>query len=89
MEQEIPVTKIEQGVESAQQVSRQQKPVQVKEISSQLSEAFTDFTKSETYHQLQETAGKFKEYVKKNPVPATLYSLSAGFLAGLLLKRRR
>ena len=62
----------------------------VKEIISEtLSEAFASFRKSESYEQILQNVEKTREYIKKNPSHALLYSLAAGALVGLFLKRKR
>ncbi|NMW21338.1 MAG: hypothetical protein HKK67_06850 [Chlorobiaceae bacterium] len=91
MEQEVPVIIHEhESMDPAQERQRETFiPEQVKEIGNNLSEAFMSFKESESYELLVKSAEKVKEYITKNPGQALLYSLAAGALFGLVLKRKR
>jgi ElaB/YqjD/DUF883 family membrane-anchored ribosome-binding protein len=88
MENGIPVTNVEKNPDQTLHNERPHVPEQVREISEQLSGAFKDFTKSQRYRQLQTSAEKAKDYIRNNPLPATLYALGAGMFLGFLLKRK-
>ena len=91
MEQEVPVIIHEhESMDPAQE--RQGEtfiPEQVKEIGDTLSEAFMSFKESESYDLMVKSVEKVKEFIKNNPGQALLYSLGAGTLFGLLIKRKR
>jgi ElaB/YqjD/DUF883 family membrane-anchored ribosome-binding protein len=90
MEQEVPV--IIHGHDTVDPVKEPQSetffPEQVKEIGENLSEAFSRFKESESYDLLLKSAEKAKEYVVKNPAQAMLYTLGAGALFGLLMRKK-
>ncbi len=91
MEQEAPVT-INSGNPFNSENSPQHEadfPEQVKEIGDSLSEAFAHFRKSQYYGQIVKGTESAKEYIKKNPVPAILYSLGTGVLIALLMRKKR
>ena len=91
MEQEVQVTihssQPDNTVEAEPQETRI--PEHMKGIGDTLTEAFSCFRKSDSYNQLLKGAEKTKEYVRKNPGQAVLYSLGAGALFGLFMKRKR
>jgi len=91
MEQEVQVTIHSSQPDNLSEEEPQETriPGQVKEISEALSEAFSCFRESESYNQLLKSAEKAREYIRKNPGQAMLYSLGAGALFGLFMKRKR
>ncbi len=91
MEQEVQVTiHSSQPTNSSKEEPQENRiPEQVKEISKTLSEAFSCFRESESYSQLLKSTEKAREYIRKNPGQAMMYSLGAGALFGLFMKRKR
>ncbi|MEI8185885.1 MAG: hypothetical protein WCG19_04220 [Chlorobiaceae bacterium] len=91
MEQEVPV--IIHDHEHTDPAKAPQRetfiPEQVKEIGDTISEAFSKFKESESYDLLVKSAEKAKEYIVKNPAQSILYSLGAGALFGLLMRKKR
>jgi ElaB/YqjD/DUF883 family membrane-anchored ribosome-binding protein len=90
MEQEVPVVIHEhKSMDPAKKPSSESIfPEKVTEIGDTLSEAFASFKESEAYDLLLQSADKIKEYIKKNPAQALLYSLGAGALLGLLIRKK-
>ncbi len=64
-------------------------PDQLQEIGDTLLEAFSSFKESESFDLLVKSAEKVREYIKKNPGQALLYSLGAGAFLGLLMRKKR
>ncbi len=91
MEQEVQVTiHSSQPVNPSEEEPREARiPPQENEIIKTLSEAFSCFRESESYRQLLKSAETAREYIKKNPGQALLYSLGAGALFGLFMKKKR
>ncbi|NTW11108.1 MAG: hypothetical protein HGA26_07095, partial [Chlorobiaceae bacterium] len=44
---------------------------------------------SEAYEQIEKIFEETKEYIRKNPARAMLYSLGAGAVLGLFMRKRR
>ena len=63
-------------------------PEMVKEIKESLVEVFERFRESESYARLEKSSETVREYIKQKPTQAMLYSLGAGTLFGLLMRRR-
>ncbi len=63
-------------------------PEMVNEVKESLLELFEQFRESDSYARLEKGAETVKEYIKNNPAQAMLYSLGAGTLLGLLMRRR-
>lgn len=91
MEQEVPITVKSSTPFDTEKTPQQETafPDQVKAIGETLSEALARIRKSQYYDQLLKSTESAKEYIKKNPVPAILYSLGAGALIGLLMRKKR
>jgi len=89
MDQEIPVT-IHSGkpTEFAEEPLNET-PNQISDISETVCEFFSSFKKSELGTLLLKGAHETTEYIKKNPGQAMLFSVGAGALFGLLLKKKR
>jgi len=91
MEQEVQVTihssQPDNNLEGEPQETRI--PEQINTISDTLTEAFARFRESESYNQLLKSAEKAREYIRKYPGQSMLYSLGAGALFGLFMKRKR
>ncbi|MEI7694853.1 MAG: hypothetical protein WCI64_04295 [Chlorobium sp.] len=64
-------------------------PKPERNIGETLSDAFLFFRESEPGNLLMQGAEKAKEYIKKNPAQAMLFSLGTGALLGLLMKKQR
>lgn len=91
MEQEVPVT-IKSGTPFDSEKSALHEaeiPDQVREIGDTLAEALARFRKSQYYDQILKGTESAKEYIRKNPVPAILYSVGAGTLIALLMRKKR
>ncbi|EAT59080.1 hypothetical protein [Chlorobium ferrooxidans] len=91
MEQEVPVI-IQSGEPKEPAKTSQQEtsiPDQVKEIGETLSEIFARLRESESYDKLLEGVETAKEYVRKYPAKALLYTLGAGAFFGLLIRKKR
>ncbi len=91
MEQEVQVTIHSSQPENTGEAEPQKTriPDHIKEISDALSDAFSCFRESESCNQLLKSAEKAREYIRKNPAQALLYSLGAGALFGFFMKRKR
>ncbi len=91
MEQEVQVTIHSSQPDNTVEAEPQKTciPEQIKEISDTLKEAFSCFRESESYNLLVKSAENAREYIRKNPGQAMLYSLGAGALFGLFMKRKR
>ncbi|MFZ4524420.1 MAG: hypothetical protein ACOYOE_02455 [Chlorobium sp.] len=92
MEQEVQVTihsSQPDNTTDAEATQETRIPDKIKEIGDTLTEAFSCFRKSESCNQFLESAKKAREYIRKNPGQAMLYSLGAGALLGLFMKRKR
>ena len=91
MEQEVQVTIHSSQPENPIEEQPQETCItdQINDIRDTLLEAFSSFRKSESYLQLLKNAEKAKEYIRNNPGQALLYSLGAGALFGLFMKRKR
>jgi len=91
MEQEVPVViHSDAPCDQAQEPLRASPiPDQIKEISESISESFSRFKESPSYEQLLDRAEKTREYIRKYPAQAMLYSLGAGALLGLIFRRKR
>lgn len=91
MEQEVPVVIHSEAPGGPAQDTRRENPIpeQVKEISENISEAFSRFKESPSYEQLLDRAEKTREYIRKNPVQSMFYSVGAGALLGLFIRRKR
>jgi hypothetical protein len=91
MEQEVPVI-IHSG-EQNEPANKPHKetsiPEQVKEIGETLSETFARIRESDSYDRILEHAETAREYIRKYPGKAMLYSLGAGALFGLLMRKKR
>ncbi|NTU97103.1 MAG: hypothetical protein HGA62_04715 [Chlorobiaceae bacterium] len=90
MEQEVPV--IIHGEHEPLPGKPGEEPViadQLKEIGHSLSEVMTSFRESESYEQIEQVFEQTKDYIRKNPARAMLYSLGAGALLGLFMRKRR
>jgi ElaB/YqjD/DUF883 family membrane-anchored ribosome-binding protein len=91
MEQEVPVIihsgEKKEPVEEPQQETRI--PEQIKEIGETLSEVVSSFRESESYEQIEKAIEQAKDFIRKKPTQAMLYSLGAGALLGLLMRKRR
>jgi hypothetical protein len=91
MEQEVPVI-----MKSGEQKNPEQKPQhdntipeQVKEIGETLAEAFARFRESDSYERILEGVETAREYIRKYPGKAMLYTLGAGAFFGLLMGKKR
>jgi hypothetical protein len=90
MEQEVPVIiHGEHDVPSGEPREDAALAGQLKEIGQTLSEVVTSFRESESYDQLEKIYEQTKEYIRKNPARAMLYSLGAGAFLGLFMRKRR
>jgi ElaB/YqjD/DUF883 family membrane-anchored ribosome-binding protein len=90
MEQDVPV--IIHGEHDAPSGEPLQEPViaeQLKEIGHTLSEVAASFKESEAYEQIEKVFDEAKEYIRKNPARAMLYSLGAGAVLGLFMRKKR
>ncbi|MEI6758317.1 MAG: hypothetical protein FDX18_08195 [Chlorobium sp.] len=91
MEQEVPV--IIHNSQSTDPVKEPQSetniPELLREFSENLTDAFARFRESDSYDRLASSVEKAREYVRKNPAQTLLYSLGAGALFGLFMKRKR
>ncbi len=88
MEHQIPVEVMEQEPPVPNKGSAQEIPEQVREISDLVARTWQEFRESETYDRLLEGRDAAQEYIRKNPLPSFGYALGAGFLLGLLMKRK-
>lgn len=91
MEQEVPVI-IHSGENKEPLQEPHQEtgiPEQIKEIGESLSEVVSSFRESESYEQIEKAIEQAKDYIRKNPAQAMLYSLGAGALLGFLMRKRR
>jgi ElaB/YqjD/DUF883 family membrane-anchored ribosome-binding protein len=89
MEQDVPV--IIHGEHDTPSARSGEEPViadQLKEIGQSLSEVVSSFRESESYEQLEKIYEQTKEYIRKNPARAMLYSLGAGAVLGLFMRKR-
>jgi len=57
--------------------------------SQENSDYFEEMTRTPFYGTVEELAKEASEYIRKNPLKASLISLGAGFMVGLLLNRKR
>ncbi len=91
MEQEVPVIVHERETKNTVKEPNREKliPDQLEELGNTLSEAYATFKESESYETLVKSGETVKEYIKNNPSKALLYSLGAGALFGLLLRKKR
>ncbi|NTV97804.1 MAG: hypothetical protein HGA70_01390 [Chlorobiaceae bacterium] len=90
MEQDVPV--IIHGEHDASSGEPREEPViaeQIKEIGQTLSDVAASFRESEAYEQIEKIFEETKEYIRKNPARAMLYSLGAGAVLGLFMRKRR
>jgi len=91
MEQEVPVI-IQSGEhKEPENIPPHQTniPEQVKEIGETISEIFAAFRESESYDKLVEGVEIAKEYIRKYPARSMLYTLGAGALFGLVIRKKR
>ncbi|NTW70228.1 MAG: hypothetical protein HGB23_10365 [Chlorobiaceae bacterium] len=91
MEQEVPVI-IHSSEPKEPAPAPQQEPTipeQIKEIGESLSEIFARLKESETYDKILEGVEITREYIRKYPAKAMLYTLGAGALFGLVIKKKR
>ncbi len=89
MEQDVPV--IIHGEQDAPSAKTGEEPViadQLKEIGQSLSEVVSSFRESESFEQLEKIYEQTKEYIRKNPARAMVYSLGAGAVLGLFLRKK-
>ncbi|ANT64240.1 hypothetical protein Ptc2401_00441 [Prosthecochloris sp. CIB 2401] len=63
-------------------------PEHMSEFSRQASELYGQFKESEQYERIIETREQVREYIRQKPLESALYALGAGFLLGLVLKRK-
>jgi ElaB/YqjD/DUF883 family membrane-anchored ribosome-binding protein len=91
MEQEVQV-----NIHSGEQHDQGNKPQAetsipdlVKEIGESVSETFAHFKESDTWERILQGVETSREYVRKYPGKAIIYTLGAGALFGLLLKKKR
>jgi ElaB/YqjD/DUF883 family membrane-anchored ribosome-binding protein len=89
MEQEVPVTIHSGRPKNLAEEPHYETPKQITKISETLLETLSRFKESEPGILLLKGAEKTAEYIKKNPGQAMLFSVGAGALFGLLLKKKR
>lgn len=63
-------------------------PDKMSELSRQASAMYDQFKESEQYERIMETREQVTDYIQRKPLESALYALGAGFLLGLLLKRK-
>jgi ElaB/YqjD/DUF883 family membrane-anchored ribosome-binding protein len=91
MEQNVPVI-IHGSEHDAPSGKPREEPAisgQLKDIGHTLSDAVASFTESEPYEQIEKIYEQTREYIRKNPARAMLYSLGAGALIGLFMRKSR
>ena len=89
MEQEVPVTLHSSKPKEFTEEPRYETPIQKSEIRETVEELLSGFKESELGILLLKGVHKTTEYIKKNPGQAMLFSVGAGALFGLLLKKKR
>jgi ElaB/YqjD/DUF883 family membrane-anchored ribosome-binding protein len=88
MAQQIPVEVMEQEQPSSSRERNPEIPEQVREIGDMAARTWREFKESETYDRLLEGRDAAQEYIRTNPLASFGYALGAGFLLGLLMKRK-
>ena len=91
MEQEVQVTIHSNNPKNPEEElsGKSYTPEQTDDISETVSKAVSCFRNSESYTLLLNGIEKARAFIKNKPEQAMLYSLGAGALFGLFLKRKR
>jgi ElaB/YqjD/DUF883 family membrane-anchored ribosome-binding protein len=89
MENQIPITSMDQEQPEAKPAPPHEIPEQIREISDKVARTFREFRESDTYDRIIEGKETASDYIRNNPLASFGYALGAGIFLGFILKKSR